>query len=62
MESEIKKEKKTTYEIFPLYSNNGKSIDAVIEGAFLKYLKYNDYKQKKFLASALSFFIIIRYN
>ncbi len=44
MESEIKKEKKTTYEIFPLYSNNGKSIDAVIEGAFLKYLKYNDYK------------------
>lgn len=44
MKSEIKNESKTTYEIFPLYSDNGKSIDAVIEGAFLKYLIYNDYK------------------
>lgn len=32
------------YKIIPLFSNDGKSIDTIIENAFLKYLKYNDYK------------------
>lgn len=35
---------KTEYKIIPLFSNNGKKIDTIIENAFLKYLKYNDYK------------------
>ena len=36
----IKKE----YEIIPAFNNNGESIESVIQSAFLKYLKYNDYK------------------
>lgn len=35
---------KTEYKIIPLFSNDGKNIETVIENAFLKYLKYNDYK------------------
>lgn len=32
------------YKIIPLFSNNGEKIETIIENAFLKYLKYNDYK------------------
>ena len=32
------------YKIIPIFSNNGKSIENAIENAFIKYLKYNDYK------------------
>ena len=32
------------YEIIPLFNNNGEKIETIIEKAFLKYLKYNDYK------------------
>lgn len=32
------------YKIIPTFSNDGKKIEDVIEGAFLKYLNFNDYK------------------
>lgn len=32
------------YVIIPIFNNNGNSIEIAIENAFLKYLKYNDYK------------------
>lgn len=38
-----KKEKKE-YEIVPLFNENGENIEKAIQKAFLKYLKYNDYK------------------
>ena len=38
------KETKKEYEIIPTYNNNGETIESVIQSAFLKYLKYNDYK------------------
>lgn len=44
MEQVSTKNTKTEYKIIPLFSNDGKKIDIIIENAFLKYLKYNDYK------------------
>ncbi len=44
MENVTNKEIKKEYEIIPTFCNNGKKIEIVIEDAFLKYLKYNDYK------------------
>lgn len=44
MEETITKNNKNEYEIIPLFSNNGMKIENAIENAFLKYLKYNDYK------------------
>lgn len=44
MEKVTDKEIKKEYEIIPTFSNNGNTIEFVIENAFLKYLKYNDYK------------------
>lgn len=44
MQQKNNKDNKQKYEIVPLYSNNGKHIEKAIENAFLKYLKYNDYK------------------
>ena len=44
MEQVITKKTKKEYEIIPLYNNNGETIENVIQNAFLKYLKYNDYK------------------
>lgn len=38
------KETKKEYEIIPSFNNNGETIENVIQSAFLKYLKYNDYK------------------
>ena len=38
------KETKKEYEIIPSFNNNGETIESVIQSAFLKYLKYNDYK------------------
>ena len=38
------KESKKEYEIIPSFNNNGETIESVIQRAFLKYLKYNDYK------------------
>lgn len=38
------KETKKDYEIIPSFNNNGETIECVIQNAFLKYLKYNDYK------------------
>lgn len=38
------KETKKEYEIIPSFNNNGEKIGKKIESAFLKYLKYNDYK------------------
>lgn len=38
------KETKKEYEIIPVFNDNGKKIENVIQSAFLKYLKYNDYK------------------
>ena len=38
------KENKKEYEIIPSFSNNGESIENVIQKAFQKYLMYNDYK------------------
>lgn len=32
------------YKIIPLFNNTGEKIETVIEKAFIKYLKYNDYK------------------
>ena len=40
----IKEETKKQYEIVPIFNNNGEKIENVIQKAFLKYLKYNDYK------------------
>lgn len=41
------KEAKKEYEIIPSFNNDGETIENVIESAFLKYLKYNDYKWYK---------------
>ena len=38
------KEAKKEYEIIPSFNNDAETIENVIESAFLKYLKYNDYK------------------
>lgn len=38
------KETKKEYEIIPVFKDNGEKIENVIQSAFLKYLKYNDYK------------------
>lgn len=38
------KESKNKYEIIPSFNNEGEKIEKIIESAFLKYLKYNDYK------------------
>ena len=38
------KETKKEYEIIPSFNNNRETIESVIQSAFLKYLKYNDYK------------------
>lgn len=35
---------KGEYEIIPLFDNDGITIENAIQNAFLKYLKYNDYK------------------
>ena len=32
------------YKIILLFNENGEKIESIIEKAFLKYLKYNDYK------------------
>ena len=46
MEQDIYTDKKCKkeYEIIPLFSDNGETIESAIQSAFLKYLKYNDYK------------------
>ena len=47
MNKKLSKNTKTVnkeYNIIPIFCNNGKNIENVIESAFLKYLKYNDYK------------------
>lgn len=44
MEHVSAKTTKQEYKIIPLFSNDGKKIENAIENAFLKYLKYNDYK------------------
>lgn len=44
MKSITTKKDKQEYQIIPIYSTDGKKIEDVIESAFLKYLKYNDYK------------------
>ena len=38
------KETKKEYEIIASFNDNGEKIENVIQSAFLKYLKYNDYK------------------
>ncbi len=38
------KTKRKEYEIIPIFSKDANKIDKIIESAFLKYLKYNDYK------------------
>lgn len=38
------KTKKKEYEIIPIFSKDSNKIEEIIEKAFLKYLKYNDYK------------------
>ena len=38
------KETKKEYEIIPSFNTTGDTIEAVIQNAFFKYLKYNDYK------------------
>lgn len=38
------KENKREYKIISSFNNNGETIENVIQSAFLKYLKYNDYK------------------
>lgn len=57
------KENKKEYKIIPSFNNDGENIEKIIQNAFLKYLKYNDYKwfEKEFF-SALSFFIDLIYN
>ena len=37
-------ESKKEYKIIPSFNTNGETIESVIQNAFLKYLKYNDYK------------------
>lgn len=44
MEQINNKTKKKEYEIIPIFSKDTIKIENVIESAFLKYLKYNDYK------------------
>lgn len=44
MEQLSTKSTSQNYKIIPLFSNNGTKIETIIEKAFLKYLKYNDYK------------------
>ena len=38
------KEQKTEYKIIPIFATDGDTIETVIQNAFLKYLKFNDYK------------------
>ena len=38
------KESKKEYEIIPSFNSEGEKIEKIIESAFLKYLKYTDYK------------------
>lgn len=38
------KENKKEYEIIPSFNKDGENIEKIIQNAFLKYLKYNDYK------------------
>lgn len=38
------KENKKDYEIITSFNSNGETIEEVIQSAFLKFLKYNDYK------------------
>ena len=35
---------KEQFEIIPIFNDNGEDVENVIINAFLKYLKYNDYK------------------
>ncbi len=44
MEKTDTKNTKKDYEIIPCFCNNGNKIEDIIQSAFLKYLKYNDYK------------------
>ena len=44
MEQVGNKIKKKEYEIIPIFSKDANKIEKIIESAFLKYLKYNDYK------------------
>ena len=44
MQETMVNESKKEYKIIPLFDNNGESIENVIQNAFFKYLKYNDYK------------------
>lgn len=44
MEQIDNKTKKKEYEIIPIFSKDSNKIEKIIESAFLKYLKYNDYK------------------
>lgn len=40
----ISKTSNNEYTIIPTFNNNGEKIETVIQNAFFKYLKYNDYK------------------
>lgn len=35
---------KKQFQIIPIFNNSGENVEKVIINAFLKYLKYNDYK------------------
>ena len=37
-------ESKKEYKIIPSFNKDGENIENIIQNAFLKYLKYNDYK------------------
>ena len=43
-QKDVNERDKKEYEIIPTFNDNGESIEVVIQSAFQKYLKYNDYK------------------
>ena len=38
------KNKKNEYDIIPIFNPNGEKVEIAIQNAFMKFLKYNDYK------------------
>ena len=36
---------KKEYSIIPIFKEKGESFEEVVQKAFIKYLKFNDYKQ-----------------
>jgi len=44
MSKTVTKNNQQEFEIIPIFSENSEKVENVIISAFLKYLKYNDYK------------------